>query len=113
MSVNNAGLSRGNASITNAAPLFYNYRYDQLNRIKSMNAFNGLNSTNQWAPTSIIDYGESVTYDPNGNIITYNRNGSPSISNKTQQKDALNYNYYTGTNQLKQVTDNTAYTNNY
>ncbi len=113
MSVNNAGLLKGNSAITNAAPLFYNYRYDQLNRIKSMNAFSGLNSSNLWQPVSINDYAESVTYDPNGNISSYNRNGSPSISGRQIQMDALNYNYYAGNNQLKQVTDNIAYTSYY
>jgi hypothetical protein len=88
MSVNNAGLLKGNPAITNAAPLFYNYRYDQLNRIKSMNAFSGLNSSNQWQPqppAGITDYAETVNYDPNGNIVSYNRNGSPSIAGKQTQ----------------------------
>ncbi len=114
MSVNNAGLLKGPASITNALPLFYNYRYDQLNRIKSMNAFSGLNTaTNQWQPVAINDYAETISYDPNGNILSYNRNGSPSIAGKQQSMDALGYVYNTGNNQLRQVTDNTGYTSNY
>ena len=116
MSVNNAGLLKGNPAITNAAPLFYNYRYDQLNRIKSMNAFSGLNSSNQWQPqppAGITDYAETVNYDPNGNIVSYNRNGSPSIAGKQTQMDALVYNYYPGNNQLRQVTDNAAYSGYY
>ena len=112
MSVNNAGLLKGPSPMTNAVPLFYKYRYDQLNRIKSMNTFKGLNSSNQWQPVSIFDYAESVSYDPNGNIVTYNRNGSPAIG-ASQQMDALGYNYYQGNNRLKYVTDDVNFTPNY
>lgn len=35
-------------------PLFYSYRYDQLNRLKSMQAYKGLNvQTNSWNPVAI------------------------------------------------------------
>ncbi len=105
MSVNNAGLLKGPAASTNALPLFYNYRYDQLNRIVSMNAYKGLSAANQWVPISITDYAEAVSYDPNGNILTYNRKGAPT-ANKPLEMDDLVYNYYSTNNQLKQVTDN-------
>jgi RHS repeat-associated protein len=103
MSVNNKGLTGAGV---NSDALFYNYRYDQLNRIRSMDAFNGLNSTdNEWEPVSIDDYREAVSYDPNGNILSYKRNGAPSVSSQPEQMDRLGYIYYANTNQLRQVTD--------
>ncbi len=95
MSVNNAGLLKGAAASTNALPLFYNYRYDQLNRLVSMQAYKGLDAaTNKWTAVSIDDYKEAVSYDPNGNILTYNRNGSPSIGTSQRLMDSLLYQYY-------------------
>ena len=75
-------------------PLYYNYKYDQLNRLVNMNAYNGLNTqTNQWAPVALNGFAEQVAYDPNGNILTYKRNGSvakPDMDKMTYQypKDA-------------------------
>src|SRR4029077_16857446 len=59
-------------------PLLYNYQYDQLNRLVSMDAFTGLNQTNNTYPslTKIQDYQEKVGYDANGNIKSYLRNGT-------------------------------------
>ena len=112
MTVNNAGLLKGPAATTNALPLFYNYRYDQLNRLVSMQAYNGLNTaTNVWAPVAINDYKEAITYDPNGNILTYNRKGSPSIAGKQLEMDALTYNYIASSNKLHFVADPTPVAN--
>jgi YD repeat-containing protein len=112
MSVNNAGLLKGAAATTNALPLFYNYRYDQLNRIVTMQVYKGLNTaTNQWAPVSITDYNENITYDPNGNILTYNRKGSPSIAGKQLEMDNLTYNYLVNSNKLRHITDPTPVAN--
>jgi RHS repeat-associated protein len=109
------------ALTTNAAPLFngniaamavnipnlgmakvYNYHYDQLNRIVAMDAYNGLTPTaGTFVPVSISDYQERVSYDPNGNILSYQRNGDaarPSMDN-------LSYYYKSNTNQLHKVTD--------
>jgi RHS repeat-associated protein len=106
---------------TNAAPLFngniaamavkipvlgatklYNYHYDQLNRIVSMDVFNGLNPVaGTFTPVSVSDYQERVSYDPNGNILTYLRNGDAA----RLSMDNLSYSYNTGTNQLQKVTD--------
>lgn len=64
----------------------YGYRYDQLNRIVSMDAFKGFNpATNQWTgagglPTASSNYLERISYDANGNILTYLRQGSNSSS---------------------------------
>jgi RHS repeat-associated protein len=104
MSVNNAGLARAPGGV-NALPLFYRYEYDQLNRLLRMRSYKGLNNaSNQWTPLAINDYNEDVVYDPNGNILQYSRNGSPELSNPTAMDD-LTYEYYSGKNQLKRVTD--------
>ena len=95
----------------------YAYNYDQLNRITNMFAFNGLNgATNTFTPIAINDYKEAVTYDANGNILTYKRNGvnapvagAPGGLNM----DDLAYEYIPNSNKLKRVTDNPAYTGNY
>ena len=83
-------------------PMYYRYGYDQLNRIKSMDAFRGQDAAaNTWtAPLSTTDYQERVTYDPNGNIKTYLRNGKT-----TTAMDNLEYNYTPNTNKLRQVMD--------
>jgi hypothetical protein len=83
----------------------YAYRYDQLNRIKAMNSFTGFdNSTNLFTngnPAATENYKERVTYDPNGNIRTYLRNGDAA----RVSMDDLNYTYKTNTNQLDKVVD--------
>ncbi len=113
MTVNNGGLKKGNPSTTNSLPLFYNYSYDQLNRIVGMQAYKGLNeSTNVWTPISIQDYAEGTTYDPDGNILTYSRNGAPEVG-MPQKMDDLSYEYYAGNNRLKRVGDNSSLTGNY
>ena len=82
------------ASGLNATPLFYNYSYDQLNRLTQMQAFTGLNTTtNSWTPVATQDYNEKINYDPNGNIIGYLRNGTTTNGNKLGM-DSLNYFYY-------------------
>jgi RHS repeat-associated protein len=99
---------------TTAGAVLYNYKYDQLNRLVAMDAYKGLTAANNsWANIiSLPHYKENITYDGNGNILTYQRNG-----NKTSQQIMDNlgyvYNYHTSgvlngklkSNQLKQVTD--------
>ena len=83
----------------------YGYRYDQLNRIKAMNAYSGLNtSTNAITPAVMPDYKERVTYDANGNIESYLRNGTTANSNQLAMDD-LTYHYTSGTNKLNRVAD--------
>ena len=57
-------------------PVLYNYTYDQLNRITTMDDFKGLDTSNSWSGlTAMQDYKERVSYDANGNILKYLRNG--------------------------------------
>ncbi|WP_217603527.1 RHS repeat-associated core domain-containing protein [Chitinophaga sp. GbtcB8] len=87
-------------------PLFYSYGYDALNRIVSMDALRNLNAgTNTWAPVTAPDFAERVSYDPNGNILGYKRNGNTTWAGKPQQMDSLTYHYQTNTNQLRAISD--------
>ena len=75
--------------------LLYGYQYDQLNRIVRMDAFTGLNAaTNSFttAPIRTDNYHEAISYDPNGNIKTYERNGTSAGSNLLEM-DKLTYQY--------------------
>ncbi len=53
---------------------------------------------------------KQISYDPNGNIRTYNRKGAPSAG-KPLVMDALTYNYNANTNQLNYVRDTVTATN--
>jgi RHS repeat-associated protein len=72
-------------------PLFFNYTYDQLNRLTAMDAWSGYSlANNNWnGMTQQQDYKERLSYDGNGNILKYLRNGNG--SNLTM--DSLTYNY--------------------
>lgn len=81
---------------------FYNYRYDQLNRLVGMDAYTGLEeATNSWTSLTAGDaYRERVRYDGNGNILRYVRHDQYG-----QLMDSLLYHYYDQRNQLRQVED--------
>jgi RHS repeat-associated protein len=97
---------------TIGTPLQYAYSYDVLNRITGMQALSGLNtSTNSWIPVAIQDFKEAVTYDPNGNIRTYSRNGNNTFAGKPLAMDNLTYSYATGTNKLSSIADAVPATN--
>ncbi len=91
--------------------LVYGYRYDQLNRIVRMDAFTGFTNSNNTftSPVRTTDYHEEVSYDPNGNIKTYNRNGSAATNSLSM--DYLSYFYNKDgngnllNNRLRHVTD--------
>jgi RHS repeat-associated protein len=88
----------------------YRYRYDQLNRIVAMDAFTGLNSsTNVWTPSVTDNYKERVSYDPNGNILTYLRNATTAGGNPlTMDNMTYGYNLSGGklvNNRLRHVKD--------
>jgi RHS repeat-associated protein len=87
-------------------PLVYTYRYDVLNRLSSMTAAKGLNaSTNAWTPSKLDDFGEAISYDGNGNILSYIRNGNKTFAGKPLAMDSLTYSYKPGTNQLDYIDD--------
>ncbi|MFY0254662.1 hypothetical protein ACDQ55_11985 [Chitinophaga sp. 30R24] len=87
-------------------PLLYAYKYDVLNRLIGMNAHRGLDqTTNTWTPISVDDFKEDITYDPNGNILTYNRHGNNTWAHKSQLMDQLTYHYQAGTNKLSWIHD--------
>lgn len=82
--------------------VLYGYKYDQLNRIVSMDAFGGFSNTNNLlAVASSQNYKERVSYDPNGNILSYLRNGDAA----RLSMDNLSYFYKVNTNKLHKVTD--------
>lgn len=74
------------------APKVYGYQYDQLNRLVTMDVFDGLNNTNnQFTPIRLNDYHEKISYDANGNIVSYLRNGATAASGLAM--DNMNYQY--------------------
>ncbi len=80
--------------------LTYGYQYDQLNRLTAMDAWKGLNNaTNVFTATGINDYKERISYDPNGNIKTYLRNGTGATLNLNN----YSYAYTINTNRLASV----------
>src|SRR5690606_35784001 len=85
----------------NNSPLATSYRYDQLNRIKSVYTFDGIdNDSNKWSAGAFnTAWHESFNYDANGNITELNRR------NKTALMDNFTYHYKSGTNQLAYVDD--------
>jgi YD repeat-containing protein len=84
-------------------PLLYSYQYDQLNRLVGMDAWK---KNSSWSSlTHTDDYQERVSYDPNGNILSYKRNGT-TVGGRQLEMDDLTYNYITGTNRLGHVSDN-------
>ncbi|MFD2920404.1 LamG-like jellyroll fold domain-containing protein [Terrimonas rubra] len=77
----------------------YNYQYDQLNRLVKMDMWQGYNVSNGWSGiTKTNDYKEEISYDGNGNILTYLRNGNPSAG-KPVVMDQLTYQYNKDVNQ--------------
>jgi hypothetical protein len=86
--------------------IFYNYRYDQLNRLTGQDALTGYRpGNNDWYNMAPMGerLKERIAYDANGNILKYLRN---SIDATATAMDSLSYQYFAGTNQLKRVRDN-------
>ncbi len=89
----------------------YSYKYDQLNRMKAMRQHPLTPGATSWdAATAGTAYQEDVTYDGNGNILSYNRNGS-GANGKGVAMDQLTYGYNKDAsgnltnNRLTQITD--------
>jgi RHS repeat-associated protein len=63
--------------IDNGNTAGYSYRYDQLNRLTGMRRHTISAGAITWNNTNIIDaYKEEISFDANGNIKTYLRNGA-------------------------------------
>ncbi|MCF6406417.1 hypothetical protein L3C95_26210 [Chitinophaga filiformis] len=78
------------SKINAGAPVGYSYKYDQLNRLVHMNQHNLTVGAATWGMAQATQaYKEDVTYDGNGNILQYDRNGTAT----TPAMDALRYNY--------------------
>jgi len=75
------------------------YAYDQLNRLVEIRQYNVNSSWNV-----LDDYKESISYDANGNILTYFRNGT-NEGGRQKSMDNLAYVYQPGTNRLKHIKD--------
>ncbi|MCF6405192.1 RHS repeat-associated core domain-containing protein [Chitinophaga filiformis] len=87
-------------------PLLALYSYDALTRLKSTQFARGLNtSTNTWTPVTVQDFKENITYDEDGNILSYTRNGNNSFAGRPLAMDNLTYNYKPWKNQLDFVAD--------
>lgn len=85
------------------SPQWYNYQYDQLNRLVKMDMWAA--GSNTWSDMQKkMDYSESIRYDANGNIMRYLRNGN-STGGGPLQMDNLTYHYETGKNRLGYITD--------
>jgi RHS repeat-associated protein len=105
---NISSIAQNNRALNNAANvgsplLFYNYKYDQLNRLVAMDAYKKTSlSANDWAGLTVMPYfKERIAYDTNGNILKYLRNGHKAAN----LMDSLTYWYNSGTNQLNWVRD--------
>lgn len=93
-------------------PLLYSYGYDVLNRLIGMQALRNLNTaSNTWTPVTLPDFKEAISYDANGNILTYSRNGNNTFAGKPLAMDNLTYTYKTGKNQLDALADAVPATN--
>ncbi len=104
-SLYNGNIRRATYALENLTDetLGYSYQYDQLNRLTGMDVWTNFNSGSYSWPnggSASTKWKERVSYDANGNIQTYNRNGNSPIG-----MDSLTYNYYANTNQLKRVDD--------
>lgn len=86
-------------------PIGYAYKYDQLNRIMEMNAYDSIDlGTNSWyiSASALPFYHNRFTYDGNGNILSQVRRGG---RKGPQGMDSLTYNYASDKNQLTYVDD--------
>lgn len=102
-------------------PLAMSFSYDQLNRIKGVNAFQdgNLQSSNSWSEggTSTQKYSTRYEYDANGNILKLKRNANEGTTAESNGMDDLNYiyenlanGYPANTNKLVAVQDQRAHT---
>jgi len=106
----NGNISRSTLALSkleDGKPVGYSYGYDQLNRLLHMRQQPLTAGATTWGAlpeTGPQPYKEDVTYDGNGNILTFLRNGQGSASSPLEM-DKLTYIYKTGTNQLRRIND--------
>ncbi|RAI99480.1 RHS repeat-associated protein [Chitinophaga skermanii] len=101
------------SAIDNGATTGYSYRYDQLNRLSAMRQHKILTGATSWnidTKNRTDAFAEDVTYDANGNILTYNRNGNKDVNPGEVAMDRLTYGYQRDngklvSNRLRSVTD--------
>lgn len=87
--ISSSTLAVRQAELGNGTMVGYTYHYDQLNRLKTMRQHAGISTG--WGKSSIIqNFGENITYDGNGNILSFNRHGSSPTASTI---DSLKYNY--------------------
>jgi len=87
----------------------YGYFYDEMNRLR-----NAVYIRPETTPSVTDAYNETMFYDRNGNIFKLVRNGFRDGTDQLPlQVDYLTYLYYTDTNKLRAVEDDTAYTNGF
>lgn len=93
--ISSMAVNIGALNTNGSTPMLYNYQYDQLNRIVGMDAFTGVNTGNNlWDNlTATSNYQERVSYDANGNILTYLRNGT-TAGGTPLAMDNLSYQYF-------------------
>jgi RHS repeat-associated protein len=105
----------------NGDPVGYTYHYDLLNRLKTMRYHPLSAATATWDINTRDPndtYAENITYDGNGNILSYLRNGANStnmplamdnlVYRYSKQIDPVNSQEYLLHNQLQQVQEQNA-----
>ncbi|GGB73318.1 hypothetical protein GCM10007424_11520 [Flavobacterium suaedae] len=92
-------------SITDNNKRGYYYKYDALNRLTDANYMGAYGLANNPAETENYTEG-NISYDKNGNILHLERHGWTNLE-VIEKIDELDYIYYTDSNQLKSVSDNT------
>ena len=100
-------------------PLATAYRYDQLNRLVEVAAFDNFDINNSWKTTGLTglnQYSESFSYDGNGNILKATRKGN--LTGAAMAMDNFEYQYSKNglrlqNNKLNYVTDLAINSGNY
>ncbi|MBK6823025.1 MAG: hypothetical protein IPG87_08565 [Saprospiraceae bacterium] len=85
-------------------PAGYSYQYDQLNRIKGMDYYSGLNNNSWISAIKKDDYQTRYSYDANGNILNLDRNGTTAGGNQLKM-DRFTDNFKQQNNRLTHVDD--------
>lgn len=98
----NGNIRALNLNIPAIGGALYSYKYDQLNRLVSSELINEFSFGGPSFFYKFDDYHEALSYDPNGNIRGYLRNGT---SDLYLDMDSLTYEYIPNTNKIRRVHD--------